>query len=198
MDKQGRIVVVVGESPLLRVSVVSANTQPSGPTDNRFVEYVINVSIPKFTAIGDTTTATTTTATGTSTGTSTDTAAYCTKATRGGRSNGFSWSEQEGGEAFDESWRRWHEEKEEERFDTFPQGRWCKDIAGHAAEWVVRRRFSDFVSLYAYLECRYASLPTLPPKTLLRNFAPEHLKKRSEELNTFVKAVATRYSNSYI
>eukprot|EP00922_Rhytidocystis_sp_ex-Travisia-forbesii_P017671 GHVS01026344.1.p1 GENE.GHVS01026344.1~~GHVS01026344.1.p1 ORF type:complete len:185 (+),score=28.96 GHVS01026344.1:89-643(+) len=115
MDKQGRIVVVVGESPLLRVSVVSANTQPSGPTDNRFVEYVINVSIPKFTAIGDTTTATTTTATGTSTGTSTDTAAYCTKATRGGRSNGFSWSEQEGGEAFDESWRRWHEEEEEER-----------------------------------------------------------------------------------
>eukprot|EP01053_Blabericola_migrator_P010151 Blabericola_migrator_1__10150@NODE_565_length_7563_cov_135_385406_g422_i0_p1_GENE_NODE_565_length_7563_cov_135_385406_g422_i0NODE_565_length_7563_cov_135_385406_g422_i0_p1_ORF_typecomplete_len659_score112_59PX/PF00787_24/5_6e15ANAPC4_WD40/PF12894_7/7_3e03ANAPC4_WD40/PF12894_7/1_3e02ANAPC4_WD40/PF12894_7/1_6e05ANAPC4_WD40/PF12894_7/0_25WD40/PF00400_32/3e03WD40/PF00400_32/2_8e02WD40/PF00400_32/38WD40/PF00400_32/0_066Frtz/PF11768_8/63Frtz/PF11768_8/0_84WD40_like/PF17005_5/2_6e03WD40_like/PF17005_5/ len=59
-------------------------------------------------------------------------------------------------------------------------------------DWIVNKRFSDFVTLRNTLAGIFVSMPDLPPKTFGRILTPGHLESRRIALDAFLKIICAR------
>jgi hypothetical protein len=56
----------------------------------------------------------------------------------------------------------------------------------------MEKRFSQFDDLHSNLKNKYANLPKMPGKTLMKSNAPETLEKRRIELCSYIQAIVLR------
>lgn len=58
--------------------------------------------------------------------------------------------------------------------------------------WTVTRRYNEFAGLYDTLKNKLASVPAVPSKSMVRQFAPEYLEARKNGLSSFLREVCRR------
>eukprot|EP00434_Breviolum_minutum_P004106 symbB.v1.2.003617.t1/scaffold203.1/size271217/9 len=58
--------------------------------------------------------------------------------------------------------------------------------------WHVTKRFNEFATLHEILKKKLASVPIMPSKSVVRQFAPEYLEARKNGLASFLKEVCRR------
>ncbi|CAJ1374606.1 unnamed protein product [Effrenium voratum] len=58
--------------------------------------------------------------------------------------------------------------------------------------WTVTRRYNEFAALADILKKKLASVPAIPQKSMVRQFAPEYLEARKNGLNVFIKELCRR------
>jgi PX domain len=72
------------------------------------------------------------------------------------------------------------------------------ECAVQGVSWTIKKRFSDFETLYTNLKKSHSDLPALPGKTILPISKPEDLEKRRSGLEKFLDGLVSRqdiYSN---
>jgi len=58
--------------------------------------------------------------------------------------------------------------------------------------WTVSRRYNEFAALSDTLKNKLASVPAVPSKSMVRQFAPEYLEARKNGLSSFLREVCRR------
>jgi len=58
--------------------------------------------------------------------------------------------------------------------------------------WQVTKRFNEFATLHEILKKKLASVPIMPSKSVVRQFAPEYLEARKNGLASFLREVCRR------
>mmetsp|Transcript_17938 Transcript_17938/g.40432 ORF Transcript_17938/g.40432 Transcript_17938/m.40432 type:complete len:629 (-) Transcript_17938:130-2016(-) len=58
--------------------------------------------------------------------------------------------------------------------------------------WTVTRRYNEFATLFDTLKLKLASVPAMPSKSMVRQFAPEYLEARKNGLSAFLREVCRR------
>ncbi|CAE7356173.1 mhkB [Symbiodinium natans] len=58
--------------------------------------------------------------------------------------------------------------------------------------WTVTRRYNEFAALFDTLKNKLASVPAMPSKSMVRQFAPEYLEARKNGLSSFLREVCRR------
>jgi WD40 repeat protein len=65
-------------------------------------------------------------------------------------------------------------------------------VAHEGKYWSLRKRFKEFVALHETLKRRLPSIPELPGKTAVRQFAPEYIEQRKNLLNGYLQDISKR------
>lgn len=65
-------------------------------------------------------------------------------------------------------------------------------VSFEGQSWQITKRYNEFAALYEVLKKRLASIPMMPSKSVVRQFAPEYLEQRKNGLSDFLRQVCIR------